>query len=309
MTYATIDVGTNSVRLLICSYSGQEISNSEKRIEMTRLGQGVNETRTLAPERMEDTLNVIKKFVKYAQGKGVQKIWLMATSAVRDAKNGPEFSARVEESVGYPLEIITGELEAQLGFSGAMMGKKSSQKALIIDIGGGSTELIVGCDSGIEKAISIDVGAVRMTDQFVENDPITLKEKAKIQQHVRQLLSQQAQPLKSLQPETAVAIGGTASTLVTMNLEMDNYASEKVHNQEIKNSDISKIEELLTGLKNEERVLLKGLEPKRADIILAGVLIMQEVLNFFDIASFSFSDYDNLEGFLIRKGTVPFTSL
>lgn len=299
MKRATLDVGTNSVRLLIADYCEGAFYNAEKHVDITRLGKGVNETQMLDLERIEDTARAVKAYKEMAEKSGCKDIAIMATSAARDAKNKSVLQNQIKQKSGLDLDIISGELEAQIGFKGVMKGVAFPEKThLVIDIGGGSTELIIGNVSEMVYANSLDMGAVRLTGACVKHDPIDISEVHQIKSRALELLETCYSDLASYEIESVVGIGGTAATYITMIHEIEVYTREKVHGQSISLDQIKAMNQKLISLDNVARKNCVGLEPKRADIILAGGLILEIIMEKMKLNTLSFSDYDNLEGYM-----------
>lgn len=298
--YSTIDIGTNSVRLLLCAFDEGEFHNVKKMVEMTRLGKGVNETKSLDFERMKDTAMVVKRFVEESRDFGSETINIMATSAVRDAKNASDFIDLIKSETGITIDVISGELEAEIGFAGVMAGVKDEKGLnLVIDIGGGSTELIVGNHDGILFSKSLNVGAVRMTGTFLKSDPVDLAELEKMNSAIDDNINTVCRTLSDFDVNKAIGIGGTAATYATMSVQMDVYDRDKIHGTVITIDDIREINAKLMEMTIEERKKIIGLEEKRADIIFAGGIILEKILSSLGLESFEFSDFDNLEGYLV----------
>lgn len=302
MKKATLDIGTNSVRLLIADYEKGVFSNSEKYVEITRLGKGVNETKCLLPDRIQATVDAVWHYKQIAESKGCMSIDIMATSAARDATNKLDLIDLLREKTGLELDIISGESEAEIGFLGVLAGVDSTRgNVLVIDIGGGSTELIVGAQKGIEKAMSLDMGAVRLTGMFVDSDPVAEEAVLKMRAFANQLLETQKNDIKRWTVESVIGIGGTAATFVTMSKEIEIYSREAVHGQTVTLETIKTLNKRLMSMTIEERMQIKGLEEKRADVILAGGIILETILETLSLDKIAFSDYDNLEGYMLHK--------
>ncbi len=268
---------------------------------MTRLGKGVNETGLLLDDRMEETIFAINTFVKEAESYGAQSIYLMATSAVRDAKNAPAFIKRVKDQTGLVVDVISGVKEAEVGFAGVLLGTGNVDHLdhqLVIDIGGGSTELIVGNANGIAFSHSLDIGAVRLTGMFVTNDPITVVETNDIKAYVENEAKRVIDALKIFDFNRVTGIGGTATTFATMQHAVGVYLREAVHNLFVSLDQVMALNESLASKSVDERVQIIGLEPKRADIIFAGGIILEVLLKGLNLEGFYVSDYDNLEGYV-----------
>jgi len=299
--YATIDIGTNSMRLLLAEVEGQQILNRQKLINTTRIGKSVDTDGRITPEGLRRNIKAYADFVEEAKRWGAEKIWAIATSAVRDAENGRDFADDAFNATGVKIEIIDGKEEALLGYQGVLMGlKEPLPEVFLIDIGGGSTELIIGDVKGIREANSYNVGAVRMTERCITTDPPVDNEVQNIVKVASQILRE---PLKSYPSnlEHIIGIGGTATTIAALHQELDPYDPNKTHGYKLGLREIIELRDKIMLLSNEERMELKGLEPKRADIIVAGITIMITAMELLEIPCLVVSEYDNLEGLLWSK--------
>lgn len=300
--YATIDIGTNSVRLLLCAFDEGKFHNVQKKVEMTRLGKGVNETKMLDSERVLETVMVISQFTEESRKYGAEKLYIMATSAVRDAENASEFIDRVLKETGITIDVISGEQEAEIGFAGVLAGvNEENGLNLVIDIGGGSTELIVGNHDGILFSMSLDIGAVRMTGAFLKHDPVDSTELESMNRAIDEIASSVYETLRSFSVNKAIGIGGTAASYATMLNKMEIYDREKIHGTIVTIENIREINDRLMNMTHIERKDIIGLEEKRADIIFAGGIILEKTLKSLGLESYEFSDFDNLEGYLIHS--------
>jgi len=275
--YATIDVGTNSVLLLVADrLPDGRFQAVRERAEITRLGRGVDKSRRLSPEGMEATLQVLSDFASEARGLGAEAIAVSATSAARDAENGSEFLSAAQERAGVTVDIISGELEAQLSFTSAHadFGREASGPMVVIDIGGGSTEFIYGDKEGrVAFRHSFDVGSVRMTERYVHSDPLSAEDRARVEAHLREIFS----ALPPCPPGARlVGIAGTVTTLFTLQHAIDPYDSARVHGGSLTRAQLEALADKLCRLPLAERQKLPGLQPKRADVIPAGALILLE---------------------------------
>jgi len=300
--YAVIDIGTNSIRMLLAEVKDGEIKNSTKVLEMTRIGKGVNKTKRLSDDAMDRSIDALRKFKDLAIDYGASEIKAIATSAVRDALNKDEFITRVKEELGMEIDVISGEKEAELGFAGVIYGNMSkSQDILVIDIGGGSTEFIIGVGNEIKYRTSIDVGAVRMTDKHISTDPISDDEFNNLAQDIEKILRDVIVKIKEYNIEEVFGIGGTVTTLAAIDQNLDIYDRNKVHNYKLKTYEIEDMIDRFKSLNNDARKKIRGLQPKRADIILAGSIILYEILKALGVEQIIISDYDNLEGYIFSE--------
>jgi exopolyphosphatase/guanosine-5'-triphosphate,3'-diphosphate pyrophosphatase len=287
--FAAIDVGTNSVLLLVAERGADgRFSAVEERAEITRLGRGVDATRTLSPEGIEDTLQAIEKFVTEARTLGAQGIAISATSAARDASNGAVFLSGAKARTGVEVEIISGDEEARLSFASAFSDFGGSAPLVVIDIGGGSTEFIYGDREGaISFRHSFDVGSVRLTERFVKTDPPAPAELAAI----KGLLHQTFAALPPPAPGTKViGIAGTVTTIFGVARRVEPYDPRLVHGASLSSAEITETVERLAALPVHLRRGVPGLQPKRADVIVSGGLVLGAALEKLDARELVVSD-------------------
>ncbi len=301
MKIASIDIGTNSMRLLIADYD-KSILNRKKYINTTRIGQGVNESGEISEDAIERNINSFVEFVNTAKSEKAEFIYAMGTSALRDSKNKAEFIDKAKAQTGVDIEIINGNTEAELGFYGATLGLKDKHRVLIIDIGGGSTEFVIGSkDEGVIFRESIDIGAVRLTESFQITDTDKDKNLNKMTKHINKKIAHLNDILKIHNIKSVIGIGGTITTTSSINQNMQVYDTNKIHNSSLTRTDVKYILESLKVMNLDERKKVIGLEPSRADIILAGLNIFYNVLQSLKIDKVTVSEYDNLEGLIFYK--------
>jgi exopolyphosphatase/guanosine-5'-triphosphate,3'-diphosphate pyrophosphatase len=302
MKYAVIDMGTNSIRLLCAEIENGKIINCKKELEVTRLGFKVDETGKLDEESMKNSINAVKKFVSISSDGGYEVVGVFATSAVRDSTNGKKFADALEDEAKVAVEIISGDEEASLGYLGVMAGLDDVQgNILIIDIGGGSTELIVCSKEGIKYKRSFNLGAVRQTGRHITKDPVIKEELDKVILDIKGVLSDDIDALRGFDIGFAVGIGGTATTFGAIDLKLEEYNRESIHNHTMDKISIAKINDRLRNVDLDDRKRIPGLQPKRADIIIAGGIILEEILEELELEKMIVSDFDNLEGILVKK--------
>lgn len=300
MKIASMDIGTNSIRLMTAIDGDHGLEVVDKFVTITRIGEGVNETGVLSEAAMNRSVVALAEHKERAVEFGAEEIYVMATSAVRDASNKQIFLDRVKDEVGLDIEVISGELEAEIGFKGVLMGT-DVEELLVIDIGGGSTELIKGNKKGIEYARSSDVGVVRMTGKHIESDPISESAYIALCEDVEFVLEEAVSALLNVKYDRFVGIGGTASTFATMKLSMEVFDRSKVHNTVVTLDELSEMVAMLKKSTIHERYEIKGLEKKRADVILSGGVIMENVMRTLNIPEMVVSVSDNLEGWAEYK--------
>lgn len=300
--YCVIDIGTNSIRMLIAKLENRHIIFSKKTLETTRIGEGVDKTKRLSLPAITRSISALKKFKAEALKEGIESIYAIATSAVRDAVNKDDFLKAVKDELDLDIQVISGEKEAELGFMGVINGiDANTNNLLVIDIGGGSTEVILGNDKGIKYSKSLNVGAVRMTDKHIANDPITDYEMDNLTADIRSIIREIADDINEFGGVEAVGIGGTATSLAAIALGLEIYDKDKVHNHELKIEEIQGMMEKFKILNNDERKKIRGLQSKRADIILAGSNILYEILTALSLKTIRISEFDNLEGYVYKE--------
>jgi len=292
---ASIDIGTNSVRVMIAYRDEYTLEVIQKKKIVTRLGKNLSTSGKLSDESMEKTLLALKEFANIAKENGVEssKMVCLATSACRDAVNGSEFMEKIEEELGIFPQIIPGEIEAQLAFAGATAEMVANEKVLVVDIGGGSTEFAFGTPEVLEIVESLNMGAVRLKELFFasdEYDDMTV-EKAKV--FIEGLMSD----IVELKGEITHAIGvaGTITTQVTLRDKVDKEEGY-VHLKTLSREDIKDNFNRLKKMSLSQRENLKGLEKERADVVVAGTLILLTLMELLDIQEMTVSESDNLEG-------------
>lgn len=300
---AVIDMGTNSVRLLLCELSSQRIIYREKLIETTRLGAGVDQYKKLSDESMDLTYKALKKYRDICSEKGYELIRSIGTSAIRDAKNREAFLNNVRDILPCPVDVIDGKEEATLGYIGVVNGVNEKAKNFIIDIGGGSTELIFG-ESKIDFMDSLDIGAVRLKDRCIHHDPPTKKELIFLREEINKILDDFIENHQNLSFDQVVGIGGTITTLSAINQSLGVYDSKKIHGSRVSYHALRSIIERLISVNETDRKDIKGLNPRRSDIIIPGSIILEELFKRFDFDEIIVSDFDNLEGMIFKAVTL-----
>jgi exopolyphosphatase/guanosine-5'-triphosphate,3'-diphosphate pyrophosphatase len=295
---AALDCGTNTVKLLVGSFgdAGLEVAVRESR--MVRLGQGVDRTGRLADDALERALAAIDEYAALVRDHGVPpaRTRFCATSATRDAANGQVFTDGVRERLGVTPEVLSGDDEAALAFAGAMRGLAAGpdEPVLVVDVGGGSTEVILGGRDGVRAARSMDVGSVRLHERHVRHDPPTADEVAAIARDVDAALDGCEVPLR--EAATVVGIAGTCTTLGAAVLDLPGYDPEAIHGSVHDVAEVRATIERLVGMTVEQRLALPWLHPGRADVIDAGLLVVERVLARTSVPRLTVSESDILEG-------------
>ena len=301
MRIGAIDIGTNSMRLLIADYIEGRLLNREKFVNTTRIGQGVDSEGYISEDAIKRNIKALKEFSDLAYEKGCKYVYCIGTSALRDSKNGFEFVDLAKKEVNIDVEIISGEEESNLGFLGVLQGLEINEDVLVIDIGGGSTEFILGGHRGIEFSKSENVGALRMTEKFLKDDPICEKEFENMKDFIDNTINNTLNILKSKNIKAVVGIGGTITSVSAINQQLETYSIEKIHGSKINQKELDIILQNLKKMTLSDKKTLKGLQPKRADIITAGVTILSIIMKKLEKQNIIVSEYDNLEGLLCHN--------
>ena len=295
MKIGAIDIGTNSMRLLTTDLIDNKLTNRKKYVNTTRIGQGVDENGFITEEAMERNINALKEYHDKCLDYGCEKIYCMGTSALRDSKNRSEFIKRAKEESGIDVNVVDGEIEAKLGFSGVTNGIDKEGDILVIDIGGGSTEFIFGNKEGIERNVSINIGALRLTEKYLSegySDSAFSDMREFINEQIKDIVAY----LNEKEIGCVCGIGGTITSLSAVNQNLEVYSMEKVHGSVITREEVQKMMDKFVSCSDEERKHINGLQPKRADIIAAGTEILICIMDNLSKKDVVVSEYDNLEG-------------
>jgi exopolyphosphatase/guanosine-5'-triphosphate,3'-diphosphate pyrophosphatase len=300
---AAVDLGTNSTRLLVADVEDGRLDDVLRLTKITRLGEGVDKRKRLLPAPIARVRNVLTDFRREAERLGAERVLAVATSAVRDAENGEAFLGEVEWSYGFRTRLLSGDEEAQLTFRGASTGRKVAEDTLVIDIGGGSTELVVGRPEGLSFHDSIDMGAVRMTERFLHSDPPTQDELEACAASVRQLLAERVP--EEVQPRSAIGTGGTITSIAALHLGLAEYDGEQVEGHLLPREGVQAQLDRLASLPLAERREVPALDPDRAPVIVAGTVILSEVLDHFGLDGLEASERDILDGAALEAAALP----
>ena len=291
---AAIDLGTNSPRLLVADVADGRVDEVVRRTTITRLGEGVDERRKLLPLPIARVRNCLSDYRRELEQLGAERVLLVATSAVRDAANGEAFLGEIEWSYGFVTRLLDGDEEAAQAFRGVTAGRQLAPGTLLLDVGGGSTELSVdGRD-----AVSLDIGSVRLTERFLRADPPTADELEAAAGAVRDLLPAHA-------PHAAIGVAGTVTTLAALDLGLAEYDSQRVHGHRLSLEAVERQLGRLAALPLRERRQVEGLEPERAPVILAGIVVVREVLRAFGLDELEVSERDLLDGVALAAAELP----
>jgi len=285
---AAVDLGTNSTRLLVADVEDGRLDEVARRLKITRLGEGVDERKRLLPAPIARVRNVLTDFRREAEWLGAERTLAVATSAIRDAENGEAFLGEVEWSYGFQTRLLSGHDEAQLTFRGVSAGREVAEDTLVIDIGGGSTELVVGGPDGLCLHDSLDIGGVRLTERFLHSDPPSDEELDACGAAVRELLAERVPA--DMRPRTAIGVAGTITSITALDLGLAAYDPDQVHGHCLSREGVQTQLERLAVLPLAERREVPALDPDRAPVIIAGTVILREVLDHFGLDALEASE-------------------
>ena len=303
MRVAAVDLGTNSTRLLVADVADGRLDEIVRRLEITRLGEDVDRRRRLLPAPIARVRNVLTDFRREAEGLGAERTLAIATSAVRDAENGEAFLGEVEWSYGFQTRLLSGHDEARLTFRGVSAGRELADDTLVVDIGGGSTELVAGGPEGLRFHDSLDLGCVRLTERFLHADPPTDDELAACAAAVRALLAERVPG--DLCPKTVIGVAGTITSIAALDLGLEAYDPDRVHGHVVSSAGALAQRERLAALPLAARRELPALDPDRAPVIVAGAVILHEALEYFDLDAIEASERDILDGAALEAAELP----
>jgi exopolyphosphatase / guanosine-5'-triphosphate,3'-diphosphate pyrophosphatase len=296
---AAIDCGTNSIRLLIAESDGSGgLKDLERRLEVVRLGQGVDASAEFHPDALRRTFAAVEDYAELIKKADVptEKVHFVATSATRDVKNRETFFAGIQERLAVLPDVISGETEARLSFIGALSRvTPEGEPVLVMDIGGGSTELITGNRAGdMDSAISLDIGSVRITERFLKQNPVADDDLQRAIGYVDDLLADSNVDFASI--GTWIGVAGTVTTLAGVFLELEHYDRERVHGAVIPLPAVHELLHRLAGMTVDEIRALPSMHPGRADVITGGALVEARVAARLQVADLIVSESDILDG-------------
>jgi exopolyphosphatase / guanosine-5'-triphosphate,3'-diphosphate pyrophosphatase len=298
-----VDLGTNSTRLLVADVADGAVREIERRLVITRLGESVDARRVLLPTALARVRNVLIDYRRAAEEHAVERTLTLATSAVRDAANGEAFLGEIEWSYGFSTRLLSGDEEALLTFQGVAAGRDVAADTLVVDVGGGSTELILGGPGGVSFHESFDVGCVRLTERFLALDPPPAEQVAAAGASVRALLGERVPEL--VRPRAAIGVAGTVTTLATRHLGLDDEDPALVHGHRMPIEWIEGELRRLADMTVSEIAALPGVHPDRAPVLVAGVVAVLETLRFFGLDELEVSENDILHGGALLAANLP----
>jgi exopolyphosphatase / guanosine-5'-triphosphate,3'-diphosphate pyrophosphatase len=304
---AAIDCGTNSLRLLVADvpHWGAH-TDVVRRMEIVRLGQGVDATGKLAPEAIERTRRVLAEYTEQARGLGATAVRMVATSATRDAANRSDFEEMVQATLGRRPDVVTGREEAELSFLGATASLDTAARAhghpapvppfLVVDIGGGSTEFVLGEAGGVRAARSVDIGCVRLTERHLRSDPPDADEIQRAEADIRAALAEVAAEVPVREAVTLVGLAGSVTTVAALAMRLPAYDAEAIHGSRIPVGGVRSVTAGLLTASRAQRAALPVMHPGRVDVIGAGSLILRVIMDAFEFDEVVVSEHDILDG-------------
>ena len=296
MRVAVVDMGTNSTRLLVADVVDGRVSEVERRSTVTRLGRGVDTSRQLAAEAIEDVCRTVGEYIEVYESLGAERVTAIATSAVRDAANSGAFLAELRERFALDARILEGAEEARLVYLGAFTGRAAADTTLVVDIGGGSTELVVGSGGEVDFYASLQAGTVRHTERYLRTDPPDPGQLDELASDVRSLIDAELTGEAIAAAAEGIAVAGTPTSLAAIDQELDPYDPDRVHGYRLPFESIQRMCSLLSSMTLEERLKVTGLHPGRAPTIVAGVVILIQVMRAFGLHEIEVSEHDILYG-------------
>ncbi|GAA5151649.1 Ppx/GppA phosphatase family protein [Pseudonocardia eucalypti] len=303
---AAIDCGTNSIRLLVADADdGRQLTDVHRETRIVRLGKGVDATGRLAPEAIERTREALADYTDILRAAGAERLRMVATSATRDAANREDFFGMVRDTLGQDAEVISGDTEARLSFTGAV-GDLSAEDGpfVVVDVGGGSTEVVIGTrDNGgvdVWAARSVDIGCVRITERCLRSDPPTDAERADARELARSVLAEAFEHVPVRDARTWVGVAGTVTTLSAVSMDLPEYDSEVLHLSRLKLPELYRVSDDLLSRSRERRMAYGAMHPGRVDVIGGGALIVavlaEELAERANITELVVSEHDILDG-------------
>ena len=300
---AAIDCGTNSIRLLVADLPDPAagptapLVDLARRMEIVRLGQGVDRTGRLAPEAIERTRVALAGYADEIKALGAEWVRMCATSASRDASNADEFRAMVLRTLGVEPEVVTGDEEARLSFTGAVRGLPTDARPpfLVVDIGGGSTEFVVGSGS-VDAAVSVDIGCVRMTERHLHADPPTVEQIAAAEVDITATVDRALAAVPGREASTLVGLAGSVTTVVAIAQGLTSYDPGRIHHARISYDEVARVTGDLLAMSAAQRLAIPVMHPGRADVIGAGALVLRVIMERAGMTSVVASEHDILDG-------------
>ena len=305
MRVAVVDIGTNSTRLLIADVEGTGVYEVERRTTVTNMGRGVDHTATICSDAVEDVCAAIADYMARYEEMGAERVMAIATSAVRDAVNGEAFIAELRERFDLDARMLTGEEEAHLTYLGATAHRPTAGPTLVFDIGGGSTELIVGTGREVGFHTSLQAGTIRHSERHLTSDPPDPHELEDLAADIRNLIDRAVAAQPDGVPTRAIAVAGTPTSLAAIDQGLEPYDPGRVHGYHLGLQRIQRMLSRLSSLPLAERLRIPGLHPGRAPTIVAGTVILVQVMRAFGLQEVEVSELDILHGSALSATMAP----
>jgi exopolyphosphatase / guanosine-5'-triphosphate,3'-diphosphate pyrophosphatase len=305
MRVAVVDIGTNSTRLLIADVDGGRVDEFERRTTVTNMGRGVDHTGLICSEAVEDVCSVVADYKACYEEMGSKRVMAIATSAVRDAANGDAFIAELRERFDLDARLLTGAEEARLTYLGATAQRPAEEPTLVFDIGGGSTELIVGSGRDVGFHASLQAGTIRQSERHLTSDPPDPHELEDLAADIRNLIERAVAANTDFRPTQAIAVAGTPTSLAAIDQELEPYDPGRVHGYRLGMRRIQRMLSRLSSLPLAERLRVPGLHPGRAPTIVAGTVILVQVMRAFGLEEVEVSELDILHGSALSAAMSP----
>jgi exopolyphosphatase/guanosine-5'-triphosphate,3'-diphosphate pyrophosphatase len=302
---AAVDLGTNSTRLLVADVANRRIAEIARETRITRLGEGVDARGRLLPLPIARVRNVLSDYRRTIESLGAERTLAIATSAIRDAENGEAFLGEVEWSYGFATQLLSGHDEALLTFRGVTADREVDRETVIVDLGGGSTELVVCGPNGVRWHDSLDIGSVRLTERCLHSDPPTAEELSRCAAAVSALLSERVPEGVRADARAAIGVAGTITSLAALDLGLDEYDRERVHGHVLTSDALQRELDRLVAVPVEERRTIRPLDPDRAPVIVAGAVIVGEIVKFLGVDGIEVSECDILDGAVLAAAELP----
>ncbi len=297
---AVIDIGTNSTRLLVADVSGTAVEEVERHTNVTRLGRGVDVSGQLASSGVERVCETVATYIDMNEELEAERVRTIATSAVRDASNGDAFVAELRERFALSAEVLDGSEEARLTYLGATAGRLPSDPTVVIDIGGGSTELVIGTGTEISFSDSLQVGVVRQSERRISSDPPAAEELDGLAAEIEAALDEAIAKRPEAHANAGIGVAGTPTSLAAIELELDPYDPDRVHGHRLALPAVQRMLARLSTVPLAEREAITGLHCDRAPTIVAGVVILIEVMRALGLEEITVSEHDILHGAAIE---------
>ena len=299
MRVAGIDCGTNSIRLLVADVVDGRLADVVRRMEIVRLGEGVDRTGRFGDAALGRTFTALDDYAEQIRTLGAERVRMVATSATRDAANRDVFVAGVNERLGVDPDVVSGDEEAALSFRGATGGLSATDVAapyLVCDIGGGSTEFVLGDGEGPRASRSVDIGCVRMTERHLHDDPPTVEQVEAARSDIQRALAAVAETVPIREAASLIGLAGSVTTVTALALGLDVYDPARIHLARVTADEVRAVTGSLLAMSRAERAALPVMHPGRVDVIGAGALVLDTVLQWGQFAEVVASEHDILDG-------------